>query len=695
MRALSLPLPAGAPLDRAIETTRYLRRWVGIAVLIGVVAGIGAIVFMEAIHLATLVFLGYGARYLPPAPAGEGAVGVMPIGRPWALPFITGLGGLLSGLIVFRFAPEAEGHGTDAAIAAIHHHRGQIRARVPLVKVIASAITIGAGGSAGREGPTAQISAGFGSLLGDLLHLPDADRRIAVAVGIGAGIGAIFRAPLGGAVLAAEILYLHDLEVEALIPSLIASIVGYSIFGAVNGFQPIFGDQTRFGYTQPVQLVYYAILGIVCGLVGILYARCFYGTSRLFQRLHLPRTIKPALGGLAVGALGLVMPPVLSTGYGWVQIVMGPGLLALPLWIVLLLPFAKILATSLSIGSSGSGGIFGPGMVIGAAVGASLWRLGYSILPGLPAEPAPFVIVGMMALFGGIAHAPLAVMLMVAEMTGNLSLLAPAMLAVGLAYLIVGDATIYASQLGTRADAPSHRARWRFPLLASLTVAEAVAPLPLTLPAGATLSEANALLVEHGAEAAVVIDDDHQLVGILSRAALARVAPTQWATTSVRAVMDPQPTVVSASQTLDVALEALAAHGARWLPVVAGLHDRRLIGIVTAADLVRTYRAALNTAVRGVSGLIGGAALHDTRVAAGSVAAGRSLAELRLTPDLLVLAVYRDGEVLIPTATTRLQPGDRVTLLRRGPDAERLRQLFEENVRPSPSDAAPTASSPE
>src|SRR3989440_12350372 len=152
---------------------------------------------------------------------------------------------------------------------------------------------------------------------------------------------------------------------------------------------------------------------------------------------------------------------------------MGPGLLSLPLWVILALPFAKILTTGLSIGSGGSGGIFGPGMVIGAMVGASVWRLCYHVLPGVPDTPGPFVIVGMMALFGGIAHAPLAVMLMVAEMTGNLSMLAPAMIAVSLAYLIVGKTTIYRSQLESRAASPAHRFQFTFPLLSTLLVRQA------------------------------------------------------------------------------------------------------------------------------------------------------------------------------------------------------------------------------
>ena len=194
-----------------IRSASYLRKWVVLGAGIGVVGGLGAILFYTALEVATHLFLGVLAGYTPPTPAGEGGAPITDFARPWAIPLVVALGGLISGIIVFRFAPEAEGHGTDAAIAAYHHHPRGIRARIPLVKLVASAVTIGSGGSGGREGPTAQISAGFGSFLGRLLDLDARDARIAVAVGMAAGIGAIFRAPLGGAILGAELLFVAEL----------------------------------------------------------------------------------------------------------------------------------------------------------------------------------------------------------------------------------------------------------------------------------------------------------------------------------------------------------------------------------------------------------------------------------------------------------------------------------------------------
>src|SRR5947209_1440741 len=512
---------------RSFESPRYLLKWLLISSLIGIVAGVGAIAFYAAIHFATGFFLGRIVGYLPPDPAGEGKSVMRPFwsaARPWLLPVVTTLGGLVAGIIVFSLAPEAEGHGTDAAIHAFHQGK-PIRARIPLIKLVASAITIGSGGSAGREGPAAQISAGFGSILATLLRLDAQDRRIALATGIGAGIGAIFRAPLGGAILAAEILYKHDLEIEAIIPALMASIIGYSVFGLWSGWNPIFATPGNLAFTSPPQLLFYVLLGLLCGLVGLLYARGFYGITHVFHRLPLPNWLKPGIGGLLVGLIGLVLPQALVMGYGWVQVSMGQGLLALPLWVILLLPFAKIVTTGLSIGSGGSGGIFGPGMVIGGMLGATVWRLCYHIVPGLPATPAPFVIVGMMALFGGIAHAPLAVMLMVAEMTGNLSMLAPAMIAVGISSIIIGNATIYTSQVDTRADSPAHRLQLSFPLLSTLTVHQAMTKISLLFLPQQTLAEAEALLAGSVESGAPVLDERGMLLGVVTHVDIDRVPP--------------------------------------------------------------------------------------------------------------------------------------------------------------------------
>lgn len=570
------------------ESSRRLARWLVFGTAIGVVAGLGAIAFFGALEGATRALLGTFAAYLPPGPAGEGGAPLTPVGRPWALPIVTTLGGLVAGALVFGLAPEAEGHGTDAAIDAIHRRDGAIRPRVVPVKLIASAITIGSGGSAGREGPAAQISAGFGSLLGRWFLRDPGDRRIAVAAGVGAGIGAIFKAPLGGALLAAEILYVHDIEVEAIIPSLIASIVGYTVFGAWAGFGPIFGTHPSLVLGPPIQLLYYGVLGLVSGLGGLLYARTFSSTTAIFERLHLPRWLKPGLGGLVVGLLGLALPQVIHTGYGWVQLAMTrEGLLTLSPLVLLLIPLGKILATSVSIGSGGSGGIFGPGMVIGGMLGALLWRALLGVAPGLPSDPAPFVIIGMMALFGGIAHAPLAVMLMVAEMTGTLSLLAPAMIAVAISTAVVGDRTIYSGQLLDRSRSPYHRIRLSFPMLATLRVRDALEPVP-ALRGDVPVAQALEALGERGATAGAVIDATGRPVGAVERRELERAAADGEAIVASVA----KSLVVDAEQTLE---EALVANAQAGVHVAAVASAGRAAGIVTSRGMLTVYRRVLDS----------------------------------------------------------------------------------------------------
>jgi CIC family chloride channel protein len=453
----------GAGIGGRIERSGYAVKWLTLGITVGVIAGLGAVVFFEALQIAGRLLLEGLGGYQPPQAGRDGdATRSDGFSRPWAIPLVVAGGALASAILVARFAPEAEGHGTDAAIEAVHSDPRGIRMRAVGVKMVASALTIGSGGSAGREGPAAQISAGFGSLMTRWLNLPDRDGRIAVSIGIGSGIGAIFGAPLGGAVLAGAILYRNDFEFRALVPGLISSITAYTVFGSFEGYEPLFGfvaDDYRFD--APVQLIWFGVLGVLAGAVGVLYSRFFYLTVRLTERLPGSRVIKPAVGGLLVGLLALVMPEVLGSGYGWVQEALSEEtLVAMPLWIVLALPFAKILATSLSIGSGGAGGIFGPGMVIGAFVGAALWRLLEPFAPGVPDAPAAFVIVAMMACFGSIARIPVAAMLMVAEMTGGYTLLPGAMVGVSIAYLLVlrcGD-SIYHAQRENRETAEAERA---------------------------------------------------------------------------------------------------------------------------------------------------------------------------------------------------------------------------------------------
>ncbi|MGH2486268.1 MAG: chloride channel protein, partial [Ktedonobacterales bacterium] len=579
----------------------YFQRWLLIGAMIGVVAGLGAILFTAAIAFMSHLMLGGIAGFNPPSPAGEGKTLITPIGHRWLLPIVTTLGGLITGIIVFTLAPEAEGHGTDSAIESFHDKGGRIRSRIPLIKLVASAVTIGSGGSAGREGPTAQISAGFGSLLGDLLHLDDHDRRIAVAAGIGSGICSIFKAPFGGALLSAEILYKRDFESDALFPSFVASVIGFTIYGAWAGWTPIFGAGGHFTFHSAASLPGYLILGICAGGVGLLYPKTLYGVRDLFHKIHIPNHFKPAIGGLLVGLIGLAIPQALGMGYGYVQFGINNDYLHIAAWLMAVLIFVKILATSLTIGSGGSGGVFGPGMVIGGFLGGALWAGLHTVAPGLVAgtNAGAFVVVGMGAFFGGIAKAPLAVILMVAEMTGEFALIAPAMLATMVAYLITGDTSIYENQVPTRLDSPAHKDDFALPLLQSVSVRDAmvagISGALATATPDTPVEEISRLMRDSRARGVPIIREN-RLVGVVTPSDLARVAANDPQAVLARQVMSRDVARAYPDDSLYTAWLRMSRRELRQIAVVSRDDPSHLLGMVTADGISKLLRLSTRQA---------------------------------------------------------------------------------------------------
>jgi chloride channel protein, CIC family len=421
--------------------------------LLGVAAALGAQAFMWMLHGCSRLLLtgiaGYKAPGLEFGPLKQtiGSHGL------WLIPVATTVGGLLSGFLVYRFAPEAEGHGTDTAVDAFHRREGIIRPRVAPIKMIASAITIGSGGSAGREGPIALIAAGIGSLYARLAHRSEEDRNILLLAGMAAGLSAIFRTPMGTAVFAIEVLYGRmEFETGALLYTMLSSAVAFTVNGVFAGYRPLF-QVPAIGTPLPSDYLSYAALGVVAGLVGTALPEIFYRTRDLFRSLRIPLWTKPAAGGLLLGLIALKLPQVLGGGYGWIQLAI-EGRLALHLMLVLI--FAKLAALSLTVGSGGSGGVFAPSLFVGAMLG------GASALV-LHQPAAVFVIVGMAAVFGAAARVPIATMLMVTEMAGGYHLLVPAGLAVMIAFLLqirlsrlVRYRSLYEGQVPRRTDSPAH-----------------------------------------------------------------------------------------------------------------------------------------------------------------------------------------------------------------------------------------------
>jgi CIC family chloride channel protein len=448
----------------AVRQAWRSNRLVWYAVVVGVMGAVGSQILTWVVDLCERAFLHGMAGYTAPALrvlAPEPHFGTW---SPWFFPVVVALGGLLSGLLVYTLAPEAEGHGTDAAIEAYHYRGAKVRPAVPAVKIVASALTIGSGGSAGEEGPASQISAGAASVLCQLVRLPVRERHILVLAGMAAGLASIFRAPLGMAIFAAEIVYGGlALEVEALPYTLIAAVVAYALNGLVVGWSPVFYIPPLLRLTHPSELAGYALLGVTAGVLGVILPGVFYRLRDLFRGWSVPRHIKPAIGGLVAGAVAMAFPQVLSTGYGWVQMALTGGYIG---HVLLLVAMAKILAISFTIGSGGSGGVFGPVIFIGAMLGGWVAHLMKLWVPGVEIAPAAFIAVGMGALLGGTARVPLSAIIIVAELTGGYGLLVPAMLAVSLSFLVqralgarLRYPRLYEAQVSSRVESPVHHRR--------------------------------------------------------------------------------------------------------------------------------------------------------------------------------------------------------------------------------------------
>lgn len=566
-----------------------LRGWLLCSILVGVIAGLGAILFSELLRLATDLFLGYLAHYRPPSPAGEGGTAPPDLStvRFHLLPLVTALGGLISGLLVYKFAPEAEGHGTDAVIRAFHRMGGRIRRRISLIKMIASAVTIGSGGSAGREGPIAQIGAGSASLLSSLLRLDERERRILLVSGMGAGVGSIFRAPLGGAIFSVEVLYKRDFEVEALLPAFVSSVVGFGIYSLYGGTRPVFNIPPQDPPLDPPSLLIYASLGALCGLLARAYVKIFYGIrSGLFDRIPAPPIIKPAIGGLLVGLMAILIPQVAGTGYGWLQLAMWDGI---PPAMMAALALAKMVATGLTIGSGGSGGVFAPSLVIGGMIGGSLSAISRGCSS---VSTATLVVLGMISFFAGAAKTPLASIVMVAEMTGGYSLLAPAMLSSVISYVVSGSSSIYGEQVPSRALSPAHRGEFSVPLLKGLLVGEAMTTDVRTVHPDVTVREALDMLVERRIGGLPVVDDAGKLLGIVTFGDLVQVPIEHRSKVRVGLIMARDVLVAHPDESLYDAFRRMIANQVGRLPVVDP-GSGRVIGIITRSDIMRAYEREL------------------------------------------------------------------------------------------------------
>ncbi len=602
-------------VDRSFDL-RGVSKWLLLGTVLGVVAGTGAILFQMGLEALRLFSFNTLMGIHPGHPGGEPPDFHFPLAGspvPWLLLILPAVGGLLAGVLVHYLAPEARGHGTDAAIQSFHRRRGYIRKRVPIVKFFATILTMGTGGSGGREGPIAQIGAGFGSFLATRLGLDARHRRWMLAAGLGAGVGAIFRAPLAGAIFAAEVLYSStDLETEVILPAAVSSIVAYSVFTAKYGFEPMFTSRGVFGFSNPLELGPYLVLALVVTAAALLFIKVFYGTEALFQRFKIWPPLKPAIGGFLTGLVGFVLYTqsddprvidVMSTGYGILQDVLSEPAHAIGIGVLLMVSLGKILTTSLTIGSGGSAGVFGPSMVIGGALGGAVGQVFHGWMPQIVQHPGAFAVVGMAGFFAAAANTPLSTVIMVSEMTGDYALLVPAVWVCSLAYLASRSWTIYSSQVPSKVFSPAHYGDFAMEIMGHTQIGEVYKKDRkwVVIPTNTPLREITRLTAETRQRVFPVVEDDGRLIGCFHLGELVNAlhddAPDPPHEIAKDLVARTRQTVTP-EDTVRAAQRLMANRGVDELVVVDDKDLRRVVGIVSSSDVLLAYNRRMVTIER-------------------------------------------------------------------------------------------------
>jgi CIC family chloride channel protein len=679
--------PRSPRLDHRLS--HRLRGWLhgspsglmALALVTGLGAGLGAIAFRALIAGFTLLFTGH---------SDDGAVGhlvhpQLPGLGIWFVVAVPVVGGLLYGPLIDRFAREARGHGVPEVMLAVAEQGGRIRPRVAVVKSLASAICLGAGGSVGREGPIVQIGSALGSAIGQTLRIGEANLRLMVACGAAGGISATFNAPIAGVFFALELI-LRDFEVRSfgavVIASVTADVIGRAAFGSAS-FLPLPAFEVVSAWEYPL----YAVLGLVAAAVGVLFVRTLYGSEDLLDRLwgSRPEWLRPVVGGIALGLLLLAIPQLYGVGYAPLEQAVG-GRTDLSLLMILLA--GKLLATSLTIGIGGSGGVFAPSLFMGGMLGAAFGTVANAWWPGSVAPVGAYGLVGMGAVFAGSARAPITAVLILFELTGDYKIILPLMLAIavsaGVSSVLASD-TIYTLKLRRR-GIDIFRGRGAN-LMQMLTVRDAMRPVPTPLSPDATLGEVIERFAAEGADALPVVGDGLYRGVVPSSQLEEAMRANAFDLTSADLMQEAS--TVAADQTLEDALASLVGQATSGVAVV-NADDGSVSGWLTHRDLLAAYvahqtggsRSSPQPTDRGVApsqAPSGGslAWLRDFRIVdlelgADAAAVGRTLAQLPLPTLSLPIRVWRNGRDFTPGSETILEAGDRLRVLVAGDEADGL-----------------------
>ncbi len=668
-----------------------------LAFVVGLGTGLGAVFFIKLIEWVRDVLYG-DLPHLWPA-----------LGRGW---YIVGplLGAFVAGPIIAYFAHEAKGHGVPEVMEAIALRGGRIRPRVVVAKVAASAACIGSGGSAGREGPIVQVGAALGSTIGQWLRFSETRIRNLVACGAAAGIAATFNAPIAGVLFALEVI-LGELALEDLASVIFAAVTASTVSRAFLGERPAF-DVPVYGLAGPWEIVAYMGLGLIAAFVGVAFIRALYATEALFDGWSFPMALKPAIGAILMGVVGfgypyllrgvvpaqelnlqsgdllLGFPHIYGSGYPSIQAAL---LGKVSVWLLVTLLVLKLVATILTLGSGNSGGVFAPSLFMGAMTGGAFGWILSRLFPHWIAGPGPYATVGMAAVFAAAARAPLTAVMIVFEMTEDYRILLPLMAAVVVSMALaerLQHESIYTLKLVRRGI---HLFRGRdVDVMASVRVEEVMDRNPVTVSPDLPVQALPGLFLQTASHGFPVVDREGNLWGIVSltdyRKAL-RPDGSLPPDLKVRDIATRDVIVAYPDEPVRAVLQRMAPRDLSRVPVVSRENPRKLVGLIRRNEIVRAYELGMvrrGFALGHLPGLPQGTSEAQFPIPPDAPIVGKTLAELHIPENFLVIHIHRNGESIVPHGNTRLQAGDVVTLLARDGDLEALNRFWHDLISPPP-----------
>ncbi len=672
--------PFGAILDRTTPPEGLLL--LILSVIIGASTGLAAVAFIRLIAIIqnrSYTTVGYLFPHL----------GI------WSYALVPIAGALLAGPIIAFFAREAKGHGVPEVMQALVMRGGRIRPRVAIAKIVASALCIGTGGSAGREGPIVQVGSTLGSVMGQVLHLSDDRIKNLVACGAAAGIAATFNAPIAGVAFAIEVL-MCELQVRAFGNVVIAAVSAAVVSQIYLGDRPAF-TVPSYSMESPLTILFYLLLGLVAALVGVGFIRMLSWFEDAFDNWKFPLALKPAIGALLLGLLGVCYLQFTNTSFNNptefqlgmplienIPHVYGPGFTFIEealhgktsFWILALLIVLKPLATSLTLGSGNSGGVFAPSLFIGAMLGGAMGELFAMWNPVLAGPPGAYALVGMAAVFAACARAPLTAMLIVFEMSNDYALILPLMLtAVTASYLAqyLHPESIYTVKLvkrGIRFDQGRDK-----DIMQGVMVREVMLRSPLTIYKDQTLAELYQRFQETNLLGFPVLDKNDLLWGIVTLQDMEKTLSQDslnLRTLKVEDLATPEPLTVFSDEPIYTAIQKMAPRDLARLPVVSRASEKKLLGLISRSDILRAYDVGIVRKQRGQL-LEDQISLRreqyndftEFRLKTGCYAVAKKLKELELSNSINVVSVDREGVLHIPRGSTCFASGDIVTLFGR------------------------------